>query len=62
MRDLEFEKRCGYDDSINYKAVIKEYNTLVEQGRQDEAKSLLRVHGGIILLCGKCDYQKERQK
>ena len=61
MRDLEFESRYGYDENINYIDVVEQYNELVEQGRQDEAKSLLRVHGGIISLCGKRDYQMRQQ-
>ena len=52
----------GYDDSVNYKQMLEQYNQLVESGRVDEAKSLMKKHGGVIIVLGNIDYQKGRQK
>lgn len=58
----DFIARYGYDANIDYREMINVYNDLVKQGKVDDAKSLMKKHGGILAVIGKLDYQKGRQQ
>ena len=47
----------NYNDSVSYKEVLDAYNTLIGEGKQSEAKSLMGEHGGKIAVLLKYNYQ-----
>lgn len=57
-RNADFEARYNFDPHINYKAVIEEYNMLVGVKDYERAAAILKVHGGVIAMIGKYEYQK----
>ena len=59
MKGLEHLKNGNYNPDVNYKALLAHYNKLVENGKQDEAKAILREFGGIISILGNKYKQEE---
>lgn len=61
-RDLDFEERYGFDDSIDYEAERQRYNHMVKANNQDGCKAFMKSHGGSIAFAGKHAYYIELMK
>ena len=58
----DFEKRYGYDRSIDYIKEGRLFNKYLKEGNRCCIDALLRKHGGIIALQAKISYQIEKEK
>lgn len=54
----EMVSKYGYNPKVDYSQVLKEFNSFVKDGRDKELKSLLALHGGIMAICIKYQYQQ----
>ena len=59
MKGLEHLKNGDYNPNTDYDAILKHYNNLVNDGKQDEAKAVLREFGGLISILYNNYKQKE---
>lgn len=49
MKGLEYLKNGNYNPKIGYNALLAHYSSLVENGKHDEAKAVLRELDGLVL-------------
>lgn len=62
MKGLEHLRNGNYNPKVNYTRVLANYNKLVDSGRIDEPKAVLRKFGGIISILGNKYKQDEKIK
>lgn len=49
MKGLEYLKNGNYNPKIDYNALLTHYSSLVENGKHDEVKAVLREFDGLVL-------------
>jgi len=55
---VKYGKFDEYDPGIDYQNVLVEFNRLIDSGKTDEAKELLRRNGGLIAIYRKREEQR----
>lgn len=59
MTREEIVRVWNYIDKVSYKEVLDRYNALIGEGKQNDAKRLIREHGGLLSVLFKYNYQRE---
>lgn len=61
-RDYDFEKRYGFDETLDYEAERLAYNQMVDANNQEGCRAFMKNHGGSIAFAGKYAYYVELTK